>query len=107
MAGSTSAEGVSASILPLLWHRSHAPSLPVPESAAPLRTAASTRPTSSGPPAPSVGFPTRTSVGVPAGWTPTRTIDGNYTVTTPGAVVQDLRINDFFNRRAQRDGAAC
>src|SRR5690606_35808880 len=38
-------------------------------------------------------FPTRQSAGVPAGWSPVRTVNGSYTVSTSGAVVEDLRIN--------------
>ena len=30
---------------------------------------------------------------VPDGWAPVRTVNGSYTVSTPGAVVEDLRIN--------------
>lgn len=40
------------------------------------------------------GFPTRESAGVPDGWTPARTVTGNYWVRTPGAVVEDLRLVD-------------
>jgi hypothetical protein len=57
-------------------------------------TSSATTPTptpNSSPPA-SGGFPTETSAGLPAGWTPTKTVDG-LTVTTAGAVVEDLRIN--------------
>lgn len=39
------------------------------------------------------GFPTRSSAGVPAGWSPVRTVNGNYTASTAGQVVEDLRIN--------------
>ena len=39
-------------------------------------------------------FPTRTSVGLPSGWTPKKTITGDYTITTAGAVVEDLKITD-------------
>ena len=39
-------------------------------------------------------FPTRTSVGLPSGWTPTKTITGDYTITTAGAVIEDLKITD-------------
>lgn len=38
------------------------------------------------------GFPTPATAGVPAGWTPTQTINGDYTVRTPGAVIEDIRI---------------
>lgn len=40
-----------------------------------------------------LAFPTRQSAGVPNGWTPTRTVNGTYTVSTEGAVVEDMRIN--------------
>jgi hypothetical protein len=39
------------------------------------------------------GFPTARTAGVPRGWTPRKTVDGDYTVSQPGAVVEDLRIN--------------
>lgn len=38
-------------------------------------------------------FPTRTSVGLPSGWTPKQVVNGNYTISTPGAVVEDLQVN--------------
>lgn len=44
-------------------------------------------------PAPSGRFPTAATAGVPTGWTPTRTINGDHRVTTAGATVSDLRIN--------------
>jgi hypothetical protein len=37
-------------------------------------------------------FPTRHSAGLPPSWQPERTVDGDYTVTTAGAVVEDVRI---------------
>jgi hypothetical protein len=40
------------------------------------------------------GFPTEQSAGVPAGWTPTTTRTGDYTITTAGAVVEDLRVTN-------------
>ncbi len=60
------------------------------------RLAVPTRSSPSGsvPAAPSGGFPTAASAGVPAGWTPTRSITGNYTVDRAGAVVEDLRITN-------------
>ena len=39
-------------------------------------------------------FPTRESVGLPEGWQPRREVSGTYQVTTPGAVVEDLRITN-------------
>jgi hypothetical protein len=38
-------------------------------------------------------FPTAATAGVPAGWKPARTIEGDYEVNQVGAVVRDLRIN--------------
>ena len=38
-------------------------------------------------------FPTARTTGVPRGWTPRRTINGDHVVRRPGAVVSDLRIN--------------
>ncbi len=62
-------------------------------------TSPTTAPTS--PPAGGSNFPTRANTGTPAGWTPTRTINGDHNVTTAGAVVQDLRIvNGNLNIRA-------
>jgi hypothetical protein len=40
------------------------------------------------------GFPTQANTGTPPGWTPASTVNGNVTVTTPGAVIQDLQVND-------------
>lgn len=46
-------------------------------------------------------FPTRASTGTPSGWSPRTTVNGDYNVTTAGAVVQDLRIvNGNLNIRA-------
>ena len=70
----------------------HADSL---QRAAPATTAAPRTTVAPAPVAPTAsgGFPTLSSVGVPAGWTPVRVVNGDYTVSTAGAVVQDLRIN--------------
>ena len=38
-------------------------------------------------------FASPSNTGVPAGWQPKRTINGDYTVSKRGAVIQDLRIN--------------
>lgn len=46
------------------------------------------------PPPPADGFPTAATAGVPAGWTPTTTRTGDYTITTAGAVVEDLRVTN-------------
>lgn len=43
--------------------------------------------------APGGSFPTAETAGVPPGWEPARTVDGRYVVDTPGAVVEDLRVN--------------
>lgn len=40
-----------------------------------------------------VRFPTARDTGVPRGWTPRRTIDGDHVVRRAGAVVRDLRVN--------------
>lgn len=50
-----------------------------------------TEPTPTSPP--SSGFPTLQTAGVPAGWTPAATINGDHRVTTAGTVVADLRVN--------------
>ena len=44
--------------------------------------------------APSTGFPTRASAGLPKGWQPTQQVFGDYYVRQAGALVQDLRITD-------------
>ncbi|GGK98189.1 hypothetical protein GCM10007382_18010 [Salinibacterium xinjiangense] len=51
-------------------------------------------PTPPSAPAPTKGFPTRDSAGLPNGWQPTQQVSGNYYVRQAGAVVQDLRITD-------------
>ncbi len=38
------------------------------------------------------GFPTASTTGVPAGWSPTQTVYGDYTVGDDGAVIEDLRV---------------
>lgn len=43
---------------------------------------------------PAGGFPTRASAGLPDGWQPKRTVSGTYTISTPGAVVEDLRVTN-------------
>jgi len=50
----------------------------------------STPPASSG----AVAFPTRSSVGLPSGWAPKQVVSGDVTISTPGAVVEDLQITD-------------
>jgi hypothetical protein len=55
-------------------------------------------PTSSPTPTPTqptaTGFPTAATAGVPAGWTPKTTRTGDYTITTAGAVIEDLRVTN-------------
>ncbi|WP_421741986.1 DUF4082 domain-containing protein [Cellulomonas sp.] len=46
------------------------------------------------PPTSGGAFPTRTSAGLPAGWTPAREVTGDLTISTPGAVVEDIRITN-------------
>jgi hypothetical protein len=43
---------------------------------------------------PRPAFPTASTTGVPANWTPTRTVTGDVTIDTPGEVVEDLRVTD-------------
>jgi hypothetical protein len=50
-------------------------------------------PTNPAPPA-AGGFPNRATTGVPAGWTPKQTRSTDLVVSTPGAVVEDVRFND-------------
>ncbi|MFN0030187.1 MAG: Ig-like domain-containing protein [Acidimicrobiales bacterium] len=38
--------------------------------------------------------PSPSSTGVPAGWAPARSVNGDVRVTTPGAVIEDLRITE-------------
>jgi hypothetical protein len=45
-------------------------------------------------PPPPGGFPNPASTGVPAGWTPAQTRSSSLTVTTPGAIVQDIRFTN-------------
>lgn len=65
---------------------------PTPEPTPTPEPAPTPTPTPTPEPQPTTGFPTRATTGVPAGWTPTRTINGDHRVTTSGAVVSDLRI---------------
>lgn len=44
--------------------------------------------------APAGGFPTPTSVGTPPGWTPVTTRSTTLTVTTAGAIVEDIRFTN-------------
>jgi hypothetical protein len=48
-------------------------------------------------PPPTSTFPNALTTGVPAGWTPTQTINGTYTVSTAGAVVHDIQVNGDLN----------
>lgn len=45
-------------------------------------------------------YPTAACTGVPAGWTPTTTVNGNLVVTTPGAVIQDYLVTGAIDVRA-------
>lgn len=53
-----------------------------------------TTPTTTTTPPAAGAWPGRHNTGVPAGWTPATTRTGNYTITTPGAVIQDLRVTN-------------
>lgn len=44
--------------------------------------------------APGTGFPTRATAGVPAGWSPARSVTGDFVISTAGAVVEDLRVTN-------------
>lgn len=39
-------------------------------------------------------FPTSSTTGVPAGWSPKKSVQGDYNIDTAGAVVEDLRVTD-------------
>jgi hypothetical protein len=43
-------------------------------------------------PPPAGGFPTEATTGVPAGWTPRTELTSDLVVTTPGAVIEDVRM---------------
>jgi hypothetical protein len=45
-------------------------------------------------PAPPPGFPAPSSTGVPAGWAPSRTVTSELRVRTPGAVVEDVQLDN-------------
>jgi hypothetical protein len=47
-----------------------------------------------GGPIPPGAFPSPATTGVPAGWTPTRTVTSDMIVRTPGAVIQDIQIDN-------------
>ncbi|WP_460713907.1 hypothetical protein [Nocardioides dilutus] len=46
------------------------------------------------------GFPTQRSAGVPLGWSPKRTINGDYDVNKAGAVIEDVRVYGDVNINA-------
>ena len=46
------------------------------------------------PPPPTGGFPSPANTGLPAGWTPAQTRTTDLVITTPGAVVQDVRLDN-------------
>jgi hypothetical protein len=54
----------------------------------------STSTTSAEPPAGPGAFPTRSSVGLPAGWQPAREIRGEFWIDEEGAVIEDVRFVD-------------
>lgn len=76
------------------------PSAPASSSTAPSTSSSSPSgaPTTSTPAPtsapPAGGFPTRASAGLPDGWQPKRSVTGTYTINTPGAVVEDLRVTN-------------
>lgn len=59
-------------------------------------------PPGSAPPPPG-GFPNSASTGVPAGWTPVQTTSSDLTVTSSGAVVQDMRFTNGANILVKAD----
>ncbi len=63
-----------------------------PTTPAPTTPPATTPPATSTPP--SVFWPSRATTGVPAGWTPVETHSYDLIITTPGAIVQDVRLLD-------------
>ena len=72
---------------------------PAPTQSATAPTQSATAPTpvpsataTSGSSSSAKGFPTRDTTGVPAGWSPKRTVSGDYTVTAAGSVLEDVRI---------------
>ena len=82
------------------------PTQTTPTQTTPTQTPTSPTPTDPTPPTPTITtptstpppsggrFPTATSAGVPAGWVPDRSVTGNYTVSTAGAVIEDLLITN-------------
>lgn len=60
-----------------------------PSAPSPSASSAAPSPSSSTPPM--EAWPNATNTGVPAGWTPTTFRTSDFTVTTPGAVVEDVR----------------
>ncbi len=75
-----------------------APTTTAPTTTAPTTTApTTTAPTTTAAPNPassSLAYPTETTTGVPSGWNPKKSVTGNYTISTAGAVVEDLRITN-------------
>lgn len=68
-----------------------APTTPVPTTPAPTTPAPTTTAPTTTPPPVLGKFPTATSAGLPAGWAPKRTITGDYTIRTPGTVIEDTK----------------
>lgn len=60
----------------------------------PPATTTTPPPTTVPPTTPAAGFPNATTTGVPAGWVPATTRSTDLRVTTPGAIVQDLRLTN-------------
>jgi hypothetical protein len=65
-------------------------------------TEAPAEPEPSTPPA-AAGFPNPASAGVPAGWTPAQTVSTDMTISTPGAVVEDVRFTNGASISVQAD----
>lgn len=72
-------------------HPSGAPDVPGAARPAP---GAAPAPAPPAPPAPAGGFPSPASTGVPAGWAPKAVYTSTVTIKTPGAVVEDIQIDN-------------
>jgi hypothetical protein len=71
-----------------------------------IRSAPAASPPAPAPPAPAPpavirGYPNPTNTGVPAGWTPRHTTNGDMTVTTNGAVIDGELVTGSISVRAQ------
>ena len=69
------------------------PTAPSTSPSSPTSTPTTSAPSPTSAP-PAGGFPTRASAGLPDGWQPKRSATGTYTISTPGAVVEDLRVTN-------------